>query len=31
VISLETPGVEVDLHTPISALVPVLVEVPIEI
>jgi len=31
VISLETPGVEVDLHTPISALVPVLIEVPIEI
>lgn len=31
VISLEAPGVEVDLHTPISALVPVLVEVPIDV
>lgn len=31
VISLETPTVEVDLYTPVAALVPVLVEVPIEV
>ena len=31
VVSLETPGVEVDLYTPVAAMVPALIDVPIEI